>query len=65
MDKYIFLDIDGVLATPESIKDGTWGLVDARQNQFKKLMEEPNDSIDWVRPKIVLSSSGLLICLLT
>ena len=57
MDKYIFLDIDGVLATPESIKDGSWGLVDARQNQFKKLMEEPNDSIDWVRPKIVLSSS--------
>lgn len=57
MDKYIFLDIDGVLATPETLKGGMWGLVEARQNQFRKLMEEPNDSFDWVRPKIVLSSS--------
>jgi hypothetical protein len=57
MDKYIFLDIDGVLATPESIKDGTWGLVPARQKQFKKLMENTKNQTDWIEPKIVLSSS--------
>ena len=57
MEKYIFLDIDGVLATPESIKDGTWGLVPARQEQFKKLMENTNNQTDWIEPKIVLSSS--------
>lgn len=57
MDKYIFLDIDGVLATPEVIKDGEWGLVPARQEQFKKLMENTNNQADWIEPKIVLSSS--------
>jgi hypothetical protein len=59
MNKYIFLDIDGVLATPESLKDGYWALVDARQKQFKKLMEKPKNtfSFNWIEPKIVLSSS--------
>jgi hypothetical protein len=50
MRKIIFLDIDGVLATPECLKDGMWGLVDAKQTQFKKLMEVTN-------AEIVLSSS--------
>ncbi len=59
MDIYFFLDIDGVLATPEKLKDGMWGLVDARQLQFKKLMVKPNYLLDseWTEPKIVLSSS--------
>jgi len=26
MEKIIFLDIDGVLATPEYLKDGQWAL---------------------------------------
>lgn len=51
MDIYFFLDIDGVLATNEHLKDGMWGLVDARQRQFQKLMDAfPN-------AKIILSSS--------
>lgn len=50
MRKIIFLDIDGVLATPECLKDGMWGLVPARQEQFKKLIEATG-------AEIVLSSS--------
>jgi hypothetical protein len=51
MKKIIFLDIDGVLATPECITEyGTWGLVESKQNLFKKLMDDTN-------AEIVLSSS--------
>jgi hypothetical protein len=51
MRKIIFLDIDGVLATPESLKDGQWAIVEARQKQFKKIVEEIPEL------EIVLSSS--------
>lgn len=58
MDKYIFLDVDGVLATPESVENGgEWKIVDYKQTLFSRLMREPNDSFDWIKPKIVLSSS--------
>jgi hypothetical protein len=59
MEKYIFLDIDGVLATPKSIEGvgGEWKIEDEKQRFFSRLMEEPNDSFNWLRPKIVLSSS--------
>jgi len=53
MKRIIFLDIDGVLATPESIEEGLWGLVPARQEQFKKI-------IDATDAEIVLSSSWRL-----
>lgn len=45
MDKYIFLDIDGVLATPESIEDGIWGLVPRCQSLFNTIITETNASI--------------------
>lgn len=51
--RIIFLDIDGVIATPESIIDGYWGLVSARQEQLRKI-------IDATDAKIVLSSSWRL-----
>lgn len=51
MKKIIFLDIDGVLATPESIdNDGFWGLVDSKQELLKEI-------IDATDADIVLSSS--------
>jgi hypothetical protein len=50
--KIIFLDIDGVLATIESVKYGkkSWSLVEKKQKLFKILMENTG-------AKIVLSSS--------
>lgn len=51
MRKIIFLDVDGVLATNESLKDGQWAIVEARQNQFKKIVEAIPEL------EIVLSSS--------
>jgi hypothetical protein len=53
MDKYIFLDIDGVIATPESIIDGEWGLVESKQLLLKQILDKTN-------AKIVLSSSWRL-----
>lgn len=50
MKKYIFLDIDGVLATPESIQEGGWGLVDSCQDNLGKLLEATG-------AEIVISSS--------
>lgn len=50
MKKIIFLDIDGVLALPNCLKDGMWALCDAKQ----KLLGELLDNTD---AKIVLSSS--------
>jgi hypothetical protein len=31
------LDIDGVLAIPESVSGGMWSLVDCKQNLFKNI----------------------------
>lgn len=50
MDKYIFLDIDGVIATPESVEEGLWGLTPSCQNRLGKIISETG-------AKIVLSSS--------
>lgn len=50
MQKIIFLDIDGVLATPDYLKDGCWALNPEKQ----KLLGE---ILSWTEAKIVLSSS--------
>lgn len=53
MKKIIFLDIDGVLATPECFKnDGSneWGLVERIQNIFGRIIDETG-------AEIVLTSS--------
>jgi hypothetical protein len=52
MDKYIFLDIDGVLATPKSIEGvgGEWKIEDEKQELLKQI-------IKLTGAKIVLSSS--------
>ena len=50
MEKYIFLDIDGVIATPESVNHGMWGLADSKQQLLGKILKETGASI-------VLSSS--------
>lgn len=48
--KIIFLDIDGVLATPECLNKGLWGLVESKQELLGKIIET-------TEAKIVLSSS--------
>ncbi len=53
MKKYIFLDIDGVIATPESIENGLWGLVDSKQDLLGDIIKHTNADI-------VLSSSWRL-----
>lgn len=53
MKKYIFLDIDGVIATPESIEDGRWGLVDSKQKLLEYILMQ-------TEAEIVLSSSWRL-----
>ena len=50
MQKIIFLDIDGVLATPDYIKDGMWALNPKKQELLAKIIDETD-------AKIVLSSS--------
>lgn len=51
MQKIIFLDIDGVLATPECLgEDRTWGIVQSKQDLL-------NDLLIATGAKIVLSSS--------
>lgn len=50
MDKYIFLDIDGVIATPETVEEGLWGLTTSKQQLLGKILDETG-------AKIVLSSS--------
>lgn len=51
MDKYIFLDIDGVIATDESLYEaGFWGLVSSKQDLLGGIL-------DATGAKIVLSSS--------
>jgi len=50
MDKYLFLDIDGVIATPETLKNGMWGLTPEKQDLLGVILEKTD-------AKIVLSSS--------
>jgi hypothetical protein len=50
MDKYIFLDIDGVLATPDFVKNGLWAINPAKQELLKIILDKTD-------AKIVLSSS--------
>lgn len=53
MKKIIFLDIDGVLATPEYLKDGLWALSPLKQELLGKILEATD-------AEIVLSSSWRL-----
>lgn len=46
----IFLDIDGVIATPKTIKDGMWGLTPEKQDLLEIILKKTN-------AKIVISSS--------
>jgi hypothetical protein len=50
MEKYIFLDIDGVIATDESIEKGIWGLTPRCQELLREI-------IDKTDAKIVITSS--------
>lgn len=50
MEKIIFLDIDGVLATPEYLKDGLWALNPEKQKLLGEILAQTD-------AKIVLSSS--------
>jgi hypothetical protein len=50
MKKVIFLDIDGVLATPQYLKHGIWALNPEKQQMLGKILSETNADI-------VLSSS--------
>lgn len=50
MKKIIFLDIDGVLATPEYLKDGQWALNPEKQKILGELLTQTD-------AEIVLSSS--------
>jgi hypothetical protein len=51
MKKYIFLDIDGVIATPESIdQSGFWAMVDSNQDLLGEIINSTG-------AEIVLSSS--------
>lgn len=53
MNKFIFLDIDGVIATPTYIKEGQWAL-----NPEKQLLL--GEILDKTKANIVLSSSWRL-----
>lgn len=50
MQKIIFLDIDGVLATTEYLKDGYWALNPEKQKLFSEIIKQ-------TEAKIVISSS--------
>lgn len=50
MEKIIFLDIDGVLATPEYLKNGQWALNPEKQKLLGEILAQTD-------AKIVLSSS--------
>ena len=50
MDKYLFLDIDGVIATPRNVVDGLWELDGECQNHLDTIIKA-------TQCKIVLSSS--------
>lgn len=53
MHKVIFLDIDGVIATPRTVTHGTWGLTDDCQDRLGIILQATG-------AKIVLSSSWRL-----
>lgn len=48
--KYIFLDIDGVIATPKTVEHGMWALTPEKQDLLAMILEKTG-------AKIVLSSS--------
>lgn len=51
MRKIIFLDIDGVIATPESLNNGDWGLVHSKQLLLKEILDAHPEA------ELVISSS--------
>lgn len=48
--RFIFLDIDGVIATPKTLKNGMWALTPEKQDLLGMILEKTD-------AKIVLSSS--------
>ena len=48
--RFIFLDIDGVIATPNTLEDGMWGLTPEKQDLLGMIIEKTD-------AKLVLSSS--------
>lgn len=71
MIKLIFLDIDGVIATAESLQDGEWGLVDSKQKILSHLIANTGAKIvlssswrlsDVESTKIHLSNKGFICC---
>ena len=50
MDKYLFLDVDGVIATPQTIVDGMWALTLEKQKLLGVILDQTD-------AKIVMSSS--------
>ena len=50
MRKIIFLDIDGVIATPETLIDGMWGLTPSKQTLLGEILEATD-------AELVISSS--------
>jgi hypothetical protein len=48
--RFIFLDIDGVIATPNTLEDGMWGLTPEKQDLLGMIIEKTDS-------KIVLISS--------
>lgn len=49
-NRFIFLDIDGVIATPKTIKDGMWALTPEKQDLLGTILEKTG-------AKIIISSS--------
>lgn len=50
MEKFIFLDIDGVIATSHTVEEGSWGLTPEKQDLLGMILDQTD-------AKIVLSSS--------
>jgi hypothetical protein len=71
MDKYIFLDIDGVLATPETVEQGLWALGDDKQKLLGDILAKTDAKIvlssswrhnDLERTKVHMLHKGFLFC---
>lgn len=59
MDKFLFLDIDGVIATPDTVMDGLWALSDIRQDRLGLILERTGAQIvlssSWRKPTVELT----------
>ena len=43
--RFIFLDIDGVIATPNTLEDGMWGLTPEKQDLLGMIIEKTGDKL--------------------